>query len=493
LGIEQNIASFNGHIWIGGHVDLNDLKVPLDIGGNTVVNIDPDQTGQTFFTNPSEGFEFGSNSEVDASIQAKAINFQIPIATATIIGRVSSADVAGWYSGKVSAGNSWMPSQVPLKNLQQLLTAGHFSSANPDQSYFTAQGNLALDATALGQWTGLSLNDLAMATATLRADSTGVNVTGTASGSFSPYVGLNGNVNVAGFFDGAPADWHVTLDGDLSVSSIDLSAAAHAQIDATGMSVNGSYTTPLTTVAMTGSVTGSNVDVEGTATVSIPIVAGKQVVQQIVNAAVCGYTTVTDAGTCGVQTITDAVQCGTTAVTSAAECGTTTVTDAVKCGTTTVTSAAECGVSTVTSAVECGTSTFSDIAHCGASCIESLFSSCSCSAPNSCNVANSCSVAATCKIPSTCNVPNTCTVPKSCQIPATCNQTVTVPDFNYGTFDGSITLAIGTNGLSGAVQGSYCPTGGTCVTLGGGRLNLSNGKPEACITVDTLGEFCAPF
>ncbi|HSY23105.1 MAG TPA: hypothetical protein VK841_13355 [Polyangiaceae bacterium] len=53
------------------------------------MNIDPDATGQTFFTNPIEGFEFGSNSEVDASIQAKAINFQIPIATATIIGRVS--------------------------------------------------------------------------------------------------------------------------------------------------------------------------------------------------------------------------------------------------------------------------------------------------------------------------------------------------------------------------------------------------------------------
>jgi hypothetical protein len=31
------------------------------------------------------------------------------------------------------------------------------------------------------------------------------------------------------------------------------------------------------------------------------------------------------------------------------------------------------------------------------------------------------------------------------------------------------------------------------VTLAGGRLDLSNGKPEAWITVDGLGEFCAPF
>ena len=69
---------------------------------------------------------------------------------------------------------------------------------------------------------------------------------------------------------------------------------------------------------------------------------------------------------------------------------------------------------------------------------------------------------------------------------------VTVPDFDYGTFKGSVDVAIGSSGLEGGVKGEYC-TGGTCTTLVGGRVKVSSGKPEACVDIPALGEFCAPF
>ena len=68
-----------------------------------------------------------------------------------------------------------------------------------------------------------------------------------------------------------------------------------------------------------------------------------------------------------------------------------------------------------------------------------------------------------------------------------------MPDFNYGSFAGKVSVKIGNSGLEGSVDGQYCPTGSTCTTLLGGRVKVSSGKPEACVTVSGVGEVCAPF
>ncbi|HEY4105265.1 MAG TPA: hypothetical protein VGM44_15315 [Polyangiaceae bacterium] len=493
-GIDQNAASFDGHLWIGGQIDLNDLKIPVAIGGNTVVNLDPNGDGKTFFTDPAGGFQFGSNSELDVSISAGVIGLSIPIAQSTIVGTIANQSGAAYYSGMVTAGNGWMPDSVPLKNTAQLKAAGHASSDLSD-TYFKAEGDLSLDATKLGQWTGLNLTDLAMAEATLNADQDGLTVSGTASTSISPYIGLKGDLATVGFFDGNPKDWYITLDGKFAVASVELGADAHARIDQTGMKVSGTFQTPISAVSMLGSITQAGVDLEGTASVTIPITGGKEIVQQVTDAAVCGYETVTDASVCGAQTVANGAVCGYSTVTDAAKCGTTVVTDAVKCGTSTVQSAAECGTHTVTDAAVCGYDYFSDALHCGASCIGSFFTSgsCSCSSPASCSVASSCNIANSCNVAATCNIANTCSVPNSCQKVKTCDQHVTVPDFNYGSFTGKVSVKIGNSGLEGSVDGEYCPTGGSCVTLLGGRVKVDGGTPEACVTVDPIGEVCAPF
>ena len=258
-GIDAKAATFAGHLWIGGKVNLNDLDLPLAVGGNTVVDLDPNDTGKSFFQNPADGFQFGSNSELDLSVSAGLLGFELPIAEGTIIGKIAGKTGTASYSGIVKGGNGWMPDAVPLKNTQQLKIAGHASTKLTD-TFFTAEGDLSLDASKLGQWTGLDLNDLAMAKATLNADSLGLTVTGTASTSISPYIGLNGELATVGYFNGRPKDWYVTLDGRFAVSGIDLSSAAHARLDQNGFLVNGEFTTPLTKIAMSGSIDKSGVD-----------------------------------------------------------------------------------------------------------------------------------------------------------------------------------------------------------------------------------------
>ena len=493
-GIDANAATFDGHLWIGGKIDLNDLKIPLAIGGNTVVNLDPDGDGKTFFTDPSGGFQFGSNSELDVSISAGALGLEIPVAQSTTVGKIVGKSGAADYSGVVTAGNGWMPDAVPLKNTAQLKAAGHASTQITD-TYFKAEGDLSFDASKLGQWTGLDLKDLAMAKATLNADKDGLTVTGVASTSISPYIGLKGDLATVGYFNGNPKDWYITLDGQFAVSGVELSTDAHARMDQTGMAVSGSFKTPVGSIAMQGSINRSGVDLEGIATVKIPITGGKEVLQVVTDAAVCGYETVTDAAVCGSETVENGAVCGYDTVKDATLCGTTVVQDAALCGTSYVQDGAECGYHAITDGAVCGYDYFSDALHCGASCVGSIFGigSCDCSFAKSCNVASSCNIANKCSVAATCNIAKTCDVPKSCQKVKTCETHVTVPDFDYGAFEGKVMVKIGSSGLEGSVDGEYCPTDSSCAPLIGGRVKVSSGKPEACVTIAPVGEVCAPF
>ncbi len=110
-------------------------------------------------------------------------------------------------------------------------------------------------------------------------------MTGIAQTSISPYIALKGDLATAGFFNGNPKDWYVTLDGRFAVSGIDLSADAHARIDQQGMLVNGKFETPISLIAMSGSISKSGVDLEGNAKATIPIVGGKEVAQWVTDAA----------------------------------------------------------------------------------------------------------------------------------------------------------------------------------------------------------------
>jgi hypothetical protein len=95
-------------------------------------------------------------------------------------------------------------------------------------------------------------------------------------------------------------------------------------------------------------------------------------------------------------------------------------------------------------------------------------------------------------------VPKSCedlSQPKSCEdlnSPTYCEDNVVVDDYDWGQFTGSVSLTLGTGGLSGSVEGAYCPTDGSCMNLASGNVRFGN-PMEACIDIGGLGEVCAPF
>jgi hypothetical protein len=147
----------------------------------------------------------------------------------------------------------------------------------------------------------------------------------------------------------------------------------------------------------------------------------------------------------------------------------------------------------VTSAAQCGVNVVSGWIECAGKCITGGLNNCKCEKPKTCNVANSCNVANTCSVAKTCSVAATCQTAASCSKVKTCEQKVTIPDFDYGTFVGEVTVKIGDSGLYGEVSGQYCTTNNACTTIASGTIDTSSGTPKACVTVPGLGDFCGQF
>ncbi len=484
-GIDTNVASFNGHLWLGGKVNL--VKIPISIGGNTVIDLDPNDDGKSFFQDPAGGYGFGSNSDVFLSLGYGIVGLELPLGGATVVGQMSSTAGHAYYTGEIGAGTAF-GDLLPIQNTQALQAAGYFSS-NLQDSYFKAQGEaVSFDATTLGKWTSINIEPMAMTKITLDIDKNGARIKGKASKSFSPLIALSGDVNAEAFFNGKPDGWYIKLDGNMGVKGVTL-ANAHAELGKAGANVSGKMKTPLSEIKMVGTITASNVNLQGTAQVKTPVVKGKKIIEEVI----CGVEIVTDKARCGAEWVKDAGECGMHYTSSGAECGYETVTDAAKCGSEYISSGAECGYETVTDAAICGVDTVSGVAKCGAKCVSSMFKKCKCKLPKTCKVAKKCDVPKTCTVAKSCNVANSCEVTKTCEKTKMCKNEVTIPNVNFGNFTGDVTLKLGNNGLSGEVSGNYCPPNGACTKLTGGYIETSNGKFEACVKVPAVGKVCSGF
>jgi hypothetical protein len=493
-GLPGGIGRFNGQLYVGATASLKMGDLPLDFKGSMVLDVDPDHDQLTPFGQRTAAIQVGANGELDVSadIVPDITPFQFPLANASLGAKLGGSNQSAYLSGILHPNDSFLPAAVPLATSTDARVAGLIDRANRSASFFRAEADMKVNASQFDALTGLSLSDVSATSASLFIDHTGFQFKGTTRQSIHPLIGSSSELAIDAYFSGKPTNWYIGLGGDMTVAGVGLTAAAKAVVGPQGIHVTGSYVTSIGRIAMAGDISRSGVNIEGTASTSIPIVAGREVVQKVTDAVICGTELVTDAAVCGTTIVKDATLCGVHAVTDSAVCGSRIVKDATLCGASYVQSAAECGTSYVTDAAKCGVSTFSDIAHCGWDCVSSLFSKCSCSVANSCSFPNSCWAPNSCSVANTCNIANQCSVAATCPQAKTCDHKVTIPDFDFGTFKAQVHVRIGSSGLEGDVEGDYCATGGSCTRLAGGRIDVS-GAPKACITVPGLGEFCGAF
>jgi hypothetical protein len=137
----------------------------------------------------------------------------------------------------------------------------------------------------------------------------------------------------------------------------------------------------------------------------------------------------------------------------------------------TLVNGAKCGYKTVTSAVLCGTNMIKGWSECGVSYAKS------------------------CLLKGKCGTPTCSGAPKSCpdfNQPLSCEQEVTIPSFNYGTFEGTVEVELGSSGASASLVGSYCPVSGGCISV---PTSVSLSDSKACVTIPEANQqqFCVSF
>jgi hypothetical protein len=414
-GLPDGIGQFNGQLYFEATAPLKVGGLPLELKGSMVLDVDPDHDQVTPFGVSTAAVQVGANGELDVSVDIVdgIASFGFPLANASLGAKLAKSGQSAYLSGVLHPDTPFLPDAVPIASNVDAHVAGLIDSANLSASFLRAEADMTVKASKLGALTGLPLSDISAGSAKLSIDRTGFKFQGTTRQGIHPLIGLSNELAIDAYFSGRSTNWYVGLAGDLSVAGIGLSASAKALVSPDGIHVTGTYDKSITSIAMSGDISRSGVDIEGTASVTIPIVAGKEVLQKITDAVVCGTEAVADAALCGTTIVKDATLCGAHAVTDAALCGSRVVKDAALCGSTYIQSAAECGTSYVTDAAKCGASTFSDVAHCGWGCVSSFFSSCSCSVANSCSFANSCWAPKSCSVANTCTIANECSTTRS--------------------------------------------------------------------------------
>ncbi|HEY3499789.1 MAG TPA: hypothetical protein VGK73_34090, partial [Polyangiaceae bacterium] len=497
-GLAAGVGEFEGHVYLSGSVPLT--RLPLTISGDMVLDIDAKNQGRHLHQIDQASVELGVNGDIALTVDFfDVLSFEAPIEQATAGILLTEDEQRAYLSGVLEPDHSFLPSELPLRADHRVSVAGLISNEIAD-SYLVMEGEYTLVGSSLAQRVGLDLSNLAVAQARLDIDQRGFRMLGTldAGVKLARDLEVGGSAKVEAFFADDPSDFFVALEGDIAVAGHEL-LDAKARIDRNGLFVEGRLDTGLTELAVSGFITRSGAQLTGTATTTIDVQAGHEIVSEVVDGVLCGYDQIRSGAVCGYNKITSGGQCGYEKVTDGGRCGYELITSGTKCGYEKITDAVKCGEETVTNAVLCGThEVCSWFSWTGLDCDD---------------VASSCKVAKSCDDvtkPKTCanhDMPKSCddvTKPKTCDNfldpktcddltrPRSCPKTEIVPDYDFGTFTGTVSLTLGTQGIGGSVNGSYCPTGGSCVTLGG-KVKL--GDPlEACVDIPgELGEFCAPF
>lgn len=432
-GIEDQVKAMKGHLFVSGSVPLS--KYPLSIDGDIVVNVDPDNTGKPAFSNATGGLAIAANGTVNVTIDyVPSLELSFPVVNATMGGKVTDTEQDAYFSGEADSDVKWIPTVIPLRPAGKVKVAGRVHS-DVSKSFLKAEGKYTLATTMVNEWLDLGLSDVDLATAKMQIDKNGFRIQGAAATPIHAALAPKGAVQVDAFFSGSRSNWYAQMSGDFSVAGFPLGSAS-AKASPSGLFVTGSYTTPLSSVAMSGQITGAGPSLSGTAKVEIPIVAPKEV-QQFMQHVSCGTTTVKDASKCGWDYGKNAAECGTSYVTSGAECG----------------------WSYISGGLECAMSGFSD-----------------------------------CKFANSCNVANSCYFPKSCSVTNSCWVKTTDPAYDFGKFTGTVRITVGPRGASGSLQGQFCSSAGGCIPLPSARVELG-GSPRACVSgvPGASGEFCASF
>lgn len=255
-GLPSGAGEFKGHLY---------LKAEVPIHPGIVLN------GPSVWSIDASGFEVGGNGNVDVDISAGPLGFGFALGHASAGVALVADGPEAYFSGEYAPDLSWLPKEVPFTPANAGRLAGFVSAAHPENTRLMAEGSYGYDTAGLSALVGVQLDDIVLAQASMSISPTGVFVQGSSSASIHPSLATGAALDVRTLVSIAnPASSYLQMTGAMEIAGVGISPAIlHA--GAQGLLVNGAFTTPLSTIALTGEVTNAGPSLTGAAQIVIPL------------------------------------------------------------------------------------------------------------------------------------------------------------------------------------------------------------------------------
>ncbi|HRX83411.1 MAG TPA: hypothetical protein P5572_00165, partial [Phycisphaerae bacterium] len=252
-GLPDTVPSFKGQLYV-------DTTVPLPYGIEV--------SGPLVTYAGADGFEQGGNGDVAVgfSIFGDVLGMEFPLGSATAGYGVHGERAYAYFSGTLAPDDSFLPDWVPIVPAAEAQVAAYIDSAHVADTRLQAHGRFNLDAGNLGRMTGVDLNELFVREGDLTVDRHGVWLRGRSATSIHPDLVFGSEVVVEALFSADNFDdSYILLRGDMTIGGTALGSEAEAMITPRGVFVSGSFSTPVSRIALSGAITAQGPVLTGSA------------------------------------------------------------------------------------------------------------------------------------------------------------------------------------------------------------------------------------
>jgi hypothetical protein len=246
-------ASFKGGVFV-------DTTVPLGYGvqlsGPVVTLSDPlDLT-----------YKIGGNADVSLgfTFPGGILGLELPLGEATAGASLTPDRALIYASGVLAPNTSFLPPWFPITLPAEVKAATYIDSDRLEQTRFLFSGRFNLGLKDFTRMSGAPLATLLQVEGDLIVDSRGVFIRGMSASRVHRDLVFDRGYTVEAFLSAAAIEEsYLRLEGHLFVGRVDLGASAEVDISRHGVSIDGSFVTPLSEIAMHGGLGRAGPILEG--------------------------------------------------------------------------------------------------------------------------------------------------------------------------------------------------------------------------------------
>lgn len=254
-GVPHDSREFSGQLYLKGAITMDGFLV---LDGEVVTYIG------------DQGFIMGGNGDLALTIPGlpDAVDFSLYLGGASSTFQATLDKQMAFISGIMAPDTGLFKELLPISPEGQVLAAGYIDSELVDTE-ISLDGSFTLGAEKLGELIGVELNNLQSVQGRASLGMQGFSLHGVTTSQIHPDIKFGGTITVdldISFID--PQDFRLKLAGAADVFGVGLEEVS-IEISKNGMYLNGVFVTPLTEIAMLGSITNRGPALTGYATLSL--------------------------------------------------------------------------------------------------------------------------------------------------------------------------------------------------------------------------------